>query len=460
MKSEKSAYHYELVADGVYRHAGSGWMHEHPTINGKRTWRSLGTKNLKLAVVEFRRRRSMEDKGESPYAVAEPPPRAITVGECLDRYEEDGYPDRKRKARPVSTHKAEATNVQVLRAFWSEIPIDDITVATCDKYHDRRVSEVSRGSGDRTVDLELNTLRNALLWAARCEIIRHVPPMDLWPRYCDDSTVRHCREFMVHSADELHDVASHFFRHGKSAVLGFQFTFEGLTGLRSIEVLKLSVDATPFTEGWITDDKKSLCVARGKKQGAVNPFVPITDALTEWLRAHTAWKRACYPDSPWFFPSPYDPAKPVHGDALSHALTKMTKPSGRKGRDRKPPVLTRKITSNGCRAFYVTVRRSWGISDSQISFEIGHTSGGATLQAVYGGVPPSWQAGGGPKLSWEPAGQPAWAERELAGWNRLDRAAGSSSEPQSEAKPLPAKPRDPGHSTSAPCESPPQVLAT
>jgi hypothetical protein len=47
--------------------------------------------------------------------------------------------------------------------------------------------------------------------------------------------------------------------------------------------------------------------------------------------------------------------------------------------------------------------------DSQIAWEIGHTSGGATLAEVYGGAPPHWLAGDGPKMSWLPSGKPAWS---------------------------------------------------
>jgi hypothetical protein len=65
--------------------------------------------------------------------------------------------------------------------------------------------------------------------------------------------------------------------------------------------------------------------------------------------------------------------------------------------------------SHGMRAFYVTVRRSHGIPDNQIAWEIGHTSAGKTLASVYGGVPPHWLTDEGPKLNWLPTtNPPAW----------------------------------------------------
>jgi hypothetical protein len=96
----------------------------------------------------------------------------------------------------------------------------------------------------------------------------------------------------------------------------------------------------------------------------------------------------------------------VNKSSLAHALARLRFKIGRK------------ITSHGLRAFYVTARRSHGVMDSQIAWEIGHTSGGATLAEVYGGVPPHWLAGDGPKLNWLPNGKPAWSTL-LSGAERI-----------------------------------------
>jgi len=47
-----------LVESGIYRNPGSGTYFERPVLSGRRTWRSLGTKNLKLAREELHRRRA------------------------------------------------------------------------------------------------------------------------------------------------------------------------------------------------------------------------------------------------------------------------------------------------------------------------------------------------------------------------------------------------------------------
>ncbi len=197
----KATYRYVREADGIYRQQTSRYLHERPTINGKRTWRSLETKNLKLAKEEFRRRRSAEDRGEDPYTEKREPPAESekaevpsVVGDALRRYVQDNCPDRNRKKRPERTLADEKTNVKILLPFWDEVAPDDITIALCDKYHDKRVEKVSRGEGDRTVDLELNTLRNALLWGCRCELLKHMPLPAGWPRYHTGDAVHHCRE--------------------------------------------------------------------------------------------------------------------------------------------------------------------------------------------------------------------------------------------------------------------------
>jgi hypothetical protein len=109
-----------------------------------------------------------------------------------------------------------------------------------------------------------------------------------------------------------------------------------------------------------------------------------------------------------------DPSQPVDKSALCHALGRLRKPGKGPDGELLAPFLTRKITGHGLRAWYVTVRRSHGIPDNQIAWEIGHTSRGQTLDEVYGGVPPHWLAGDGPKLQWMPDAEPAWTVLEYS----------------------------------------------
>jgi integrase len=201
------------------------------------------------------------------------------------------------------------------------------TAATCDKYCDYRVKLIKAAQpdreGTRAVDLDLNTLSNAFQWAIRAELVK-TNPLANRPHYHPASKVKHCRETMPRSADELHQLAAVFLnRRTNSAVLGWQTLAEGLTGLRTCEALGLRTDAPPYEPGWITPDGKSLCVRRAKGQQAVNPFCTVTDGLRLVLDAHAKWKKKHYPDSPWYFPSPDDPTVAEGNTALARALLRL-----------------------------------------------------------------------------------------------------------------------------------------
>ena len=392
------------VADGIWQHTSSGIYYERPTIDSAPTYRSLKTRNFEEAQKEFYRRRA---KGDAAYQKAQ----FTTVGEIILNYKSGGCLDRFRDERPADTKEAEETNCDNLLDFWEDIPVAVFRVALCDQFCDARKKKIKKKgcTGNRTVDLELNTLRNAFLWACRCELVAHMPLGGRWPRYHSSKKVKHCRDFKPNDAEELHSIAGKLFEWQRSEVLGWQALFEGNMGLRTIETLGLRVDAAPYEPGWITLDGKSLCVRRAKGQESVNPFVKVHEGLARVISAWRRWKEDRFPDSPWFFPSPINPTQPVDKNALGHALRRLGKPGKGPDGEVMAPFLARKITSHGLRAWYVTVRRSHGIADNIIAWEIGHTSRGETLDEVYGGIPPHWLAGEGPKLQWSPQGVPAWS---------------------------------------------------
>lgn len=384
---------FEHVEAGIYRNLDSGTYFERPKVRGRRTWRSLETKNLKHAREELHRRRSGVSVAELEKERA-----SVTVGEIIRRYQKDGYPDRQKQPRQGRTLELETANCLLLLKHWDKLPVCELSLVEFDNYHAWRKKHAKNGRGDRAVDMELNTLSNALLWGMRCDLIQQNPLNFRRPRYCSSKTVQHCRDFMPHNTEALHEVASLMFADIRAETLGWQMLFEAFTGLRTCEALQLRTDAQPYEPGWITADGKSLCVRRAKNQQSVNPFVRIHDGLAAWLKAHKEWKDNRYPDSPWFFPNYRDPVgKHADSFALSQSLR------------RRRETIGKKITSHAMRAFYVTVRRSHGIPDIQIAWEIGHTSAGKTLASVYGGVPPHWLMDEGPKMSWLPeTGKPAW----------------------------------------------------
>ena len=390
---------WQRVAAGIWRHAQSLTLYERPKLfkHGRWNWtfRSLLTQNLKLAREELHRRKVGRAASRTGHTT---PIEDVTVGTAIRRYVADGVPDRHRKARPLGTEVSEQRHCKNLLQFMDELTVNDLTLALFDRYHDWRCQQVTKGTGDRTVDMELNTLNNALMWACRVELLHQNPMPANRPQYCRDRDIRHCREFMPANVDELHYVAGLMMSQPRGVALGFQALIEGMTGLRTNEVLQLRTDAAPYEPGWITPDGKSLYVRRSKGQHGVNPYVFIHDALRDTLAALQQWKQTAHPDSPFYLPSAIKSGMPLGKDSLAQTLRRLE------------PQLPRKITSHGLRAFYVTVRRSQGVTDNQVAWEIGHTSGGRTLAEVYGGVPPHWVNGGGPNLSWQTTQPPAWLE--------------------------------------------------
>ena len=289
-------------------------------------------------------------------------------------------------------HDSEKNNCAMLMKFWDKVSVNRITVKTSDDYRAWRIRRLKRNtSGTRTVDLELCTLNNAFKFAERKEAVSRNPLANR-PKYHDKTKVRHCREFMPEDADELHERAAELFGRPQSVVLGFQYLCEAYTGLRTCEVLKWGSEKY----GTFTPDKKFMHVWRCKGQHHVNPYCTVHEGLQALLVAHAKWHAQYHPTSPWFFPSPKIDSQPVSIDLLAHALAELSEKK------------KKKITSHGARAFYVTVRRSHGINDALIAHEIGQTTGGSTLASAYGGVPPNWANGDGPKLSWLPNRRPAW----------------------------------------------------
>ncbi len=203
------------VADGIWQHTSSGIYYERPTIDGSPTYRSLKTRDFEAAQKEFYRRRAM---GDAAYEKAP----MTTVGEVILNYKEAGCPDRFRDERPADTKEAEETNCDNLLEFWEDIPVAIIRTALFDRFCDARKRKIKKKgcSGNRTVDLELNTLRNAFLWACRCELVAHMPLGGRWPRSHSSKKVKHCRDFKPNDAEELHRIAGRLFGWQRSEVLG------------------------------------------------------------------------------------------------------------------------------------------------------------------------------------------------------------------------------------------------
>jgi len=418
---------FSPLGGGLYRHNKTGTMYERPWIAGRRTWRSLETSREKTARDEMARRRHTDLASRtgsviSPYAR----PASTKIGEIIQAYIKAGCPDRLRNERDPGTKQNQLRHCANLLDHLGRIDVEDITLRLMDEYCDRRVKEITARNGSHrsvalvgfpTVNYEITTLNHCLRWAVRCEAIRYNPLASCRQTYGDSSKIRHCRDFRAHDIDDVHEIARWIFSHApnqgetmpgslqkrtyQAEPAGWQFLFECLTGNRSSETLSMRTDAQPGQPGWIELDRttgawKVLHVRRDK--GGINPFVVITPALQECIQALLAWKKPRYPKSPWYFPSP-----------ATNGQTALTRNSLNQVLQMASRHFKRKLTSHGCRSFYVTVRRSWGISDPQIAAEIGQRSGGDQIVKVYGDIPTNWRSGDGPKMSWTPSGPPAWS---------------------------------------------------
>ena len=328
----------------------------------------------------------------------------VSLKSVVERYQADGYPDENGNPRMDGRHlEAEKAYCATLLSLLPKESVGELDQDKLDRYREARRRTVravnGKKDGARIVDLELNTLSNALNWAVRKKLIE-ANPIKERTRYHRASTARHCRECAPESADELHTIAGLLFKDPRSETLAWQCLFGGATGLRTNELLALRADARADEPGGATDDMGSLCVRRSKSVGRDNPYIELRLDLRTMLVAHQAWKRERFPKNNWYFPCRSNTDDlPVNEGALGHALHRL----------HRKKLIQKLITPHGLRAFYVKVRRSNGIPDAQICVEIGHVGGVATMENVYGGIPPHWIKGDGPRLSFAPSKVPhAW----------------------------------------------------
>jgi hypothetical protein len=322
----------------------------------------------------------------------------LRISKALENYKRARFPSLRRgKLKyPGRKHlRTEQDAVETLCAFFKTKHVDELDADLLDDYHEWRKKNVSKGDGNRTCDLEMNTLSKALDWAVRKKTLK-ANPISTHTRYYSPSDARHAKEVAASSTEELHKVASVFFEDPRSEATGWQFLWEANFGMRTEETIKLRRDAQNTEEpGFILGD--SMCVRRAKKNGD-NPAIYLHPDGKILLAAMGQWAKVRYPTSPWLFPG-----KGGVEHLGESVLTQRLELMFRDGR------ITKKLTSHGGRAFYVLVRRSNGIHDSQIAAELNQIGGLETLRTSYGVVPSHWLEGRGPKLKWLPADKKDYA---------------------------------------------------
>lgn len=400
---------YIRIAPGIYRDDRTGHLYERPTIDGRRTWRKLNSHTVKLAIDEIRAKRT--DQARAAQGLAKDPyaPKEKAIGELCSEYLKARCPDRNHRPRTGSSFDGEKSRIERLLPFWSNRKVSSLKHKDCAAYHSWRKKNITRGDGGQAVDMELTTLSNVLHWAVYVGKADSNPLALNRPRFRNRKNITHCRETMPVDGNELHALATHFFSHPRSEAIGWQLLLEAMTGCRTSEVLRLRWDAKHQGEpGFI--DGEWLWLNRSK--GGVKPFVQIHPALSECIAALKHWRDWRHPQSKWWLPSPLVKGAPLVRHSLTHGLKREGIAAITGGARR---------TSHGLRAYYVTVRRSQGISDAQIADEIGDKSGASIIVETYGSVPPNWR--GSVALSWMPSGKPAWETLKLPAKNVIPMVA-------------------------------------
>jgi hypothetical protein len=362
-------------------------------IAGHQIFRSTGqTSKVEARKYALEFRKKMLAEGATKVLEATSRRASLLTGELIDDYLQADCPDRRRRARVGRSLKDHKRLLAVARTWWAEKNPAEIRASDCDAYHSHRRDKVgvnSKGSharqgGDRAVELELQSLSDALGWACRQGKLAS-NPLASRPRYVDRAKVRHARSTMPGSADELHRLAADLFSDPRSEVFGWQLLLEAYTGLRTHEVLHLRADARrdglDVTPGFI--DEKYLYVCRGKK--GRNPRIRLDDPerpnIRPLLQRIAAWRAIRYPQSVWLLPGRGGERSSQRG--LTHALQESVTKLAIVDRHGKPVVRT----SHGARAYYASVRLASGRDPEEVARELGQRSGDTLIRDVYGVEP-------------------------------------------------------------------------
>ena len=315
---------------------------------------------------------------------------AKTVRDLVQFYLDQNCPRKRQGAqRTAQTLREEKTRAQMLLTWpGSKLPAHQITLEVCTQYHGWRVKRVKHGKGgDRQVDKDLVTLSNVFRCAMRAASLTGItanPLAQERPRFRDPQLVKHCRDAMPRSGDELHALARYLFDSGpRTEVMGWLTLIAAITGQRVNEVLKLRLDAEKNGPGFLSG--RRLYQHRSQSSKGTYGHVDLTADELACIEAHRTWHAQRFPAgtsgaSPWYFPSPADPRKPLSDAALTHALRRIVPALAFERAGGEPP----KITAHGLRAFRVNVLRGRALPDAEIALRIGQKTQGKLIVEVYG----------------------------------------------------------------------------
>jgi integrase len=291
--------------------------------------------------------------------------------------------------------------------WWGSHDPAAVTQRTMRDYHASRCAQVAagarsgQGKGSRAVDLELNALAQLCRWAVADERLGH-NPFAQRPRFRSSKSIVHCHAKQPDTDEELHQLARHLFGRPAAIVSGARLLFAAMTGLRPGEHGFLQWNAqgpspkhrAPGEQFTDANGRRLLAVQREKH--GINPGVEIHATLGDFLDVWRVFTLERFgAGCPWMFPNNAGTG-PCDSDTLSRDLLTACAALG------LPP-----RTGHAARAYYVSVRRSQGLNDSDIASHLGHRSGEKIVVRIYGD--PGDIRGTG-RLDWLPADgtAPAW----------------------------------------------------
>ena len=292
--------------------------------------------------------------------------------------------------------------------WWGGRAVSAVRPVHLREYADHRRATCTRGTGERSIDLELLALSHLCRWAESRELCG-ANPFARRPRFRKPASVRHAHEHTPASTEELHAVLGALMasENPQRVVAGAHLCCCFLTGLRPGEPSCLArVDIVDDCnvhrpgELYTAGDPPRRFWAVGRLKRGQNPAVEVHPALTEYLTAWVGWLEANIKGRFWWFPNPDFPDRPlvpwgarISDSCLGGFLRSAARKVGAKGH----------LTPHGMRAAYVRVRRSQGADDLTISIELGQGSGPGLIRNVYGD--PAGIVGDG-AFDWVPANQP------------------------------------------------------
>lgn len=343
-------------------------------------------------------------RGENPFAKRA---EKLTFAELVTPYLTAGCPTRSGQARQGKQLDEEKRRVSYLLEHFGTKPWNAITVEDWHRYRRARADSRQRKNctGDRAIDLERKAFdavfRLAILHRTSTGVSENPIPS---VRFHHSDQVRHARDVMPASGDELHQIAAFLFQDPGSQALAWLLLFQAKIGHRIGTMVELRTDAAPGEPGFVEhtgQNPKILYLVRRRSHKGTHGHRRIDAELRLLLQAHAVWLRERYPSSPWFFPSPIDPAKHVDPGSLTGAEERACR-----------VLQIPKRTSHGNRAFSINCLRSertaagfQKIPDAEIAILHGQKSAKEIIE-VYGDTPAT-------PLTWSPADRANYA------WNAL-----------------------------------------